>query len=52
MATVSMATVLLKVAVICWLALSVKVQVGLLPLQPPVHPAKDEFVPAVAVSVT
>jgi hypothetical protein len=51
--TVSAATVLLKVAVTNWLALSVKVQVGLLPLQPPpVHPAKVEFVPAVAVSVT
>jgi hypothetical protein len=35
-----------------WLALSVNVQVALLPLQPPVHPPKDEFAPAVSVSVT
>jgi hypothetical protein len=28
------------------------VQVGLLPLQPPVHPAKNEFVEAVSVRVT
>jgi hypothetical protein len=43
----------LKVAVTCWLAVSVNVQVELLPLQPPVvHPAKVEFAPAVAVSVT
>jgi hypothetical protein len=45
--------VLLKLDVTCWFALSVKVQVGLLPLQPlPVHPAKVEFAPAVALSVT
>jgi hypothetical protein len=52
--TVSTVTfwVALKLAVTCWLALSVRLQVGLLPLQPPVHPAKDEFVPAVSVSVT
>jgi len=42
----------LKIAVTCWLALSVTVQVGLVPLQPPVHPAKDELVAAVAVRVT
>ena len=42
----------LKIAVTCWLALSVTVQVGLVPLHPPVHPAKDEFMPAVAVRVT
>ncbi len=42
----------LKVAVTFWLALSVSVQVGLLPLQPPVHPAKDEFAAAVSVRVT
>jgi hypothetical protein len=44
--------VVLKLAVTFWLALSVNVQVVLLPLQPPVHPAKDEFAPAVSVSVT
>jgi len=42
----------LKIAVTCWLALSVTVQVGLVPLQPPVHPAKDELAAAVAVRVT
>ena len=42
----------LKFAVTCWLALSINVQVGLLPLQPPAHPAKEEFAPAVSVSVT
>ena len=42
----------LKLAVTCWLALSVRLQVGLLPLQTPVHPVKDEFWPAVSVSVT
>jgi hypothetical protein len=45
--------IVLKLAVTCWLAVRVNVQVELLPLQPPaVHPAKDEFAPAVAVSVT
>jgi hypothetical protein len=44
--------VALKVAVTCWLALSINVQVELLPLQPPVHPVKDEFAAAVSVSVT
>lgn len=43
---------LLNVAVTCWLAVSVNVQVELLPLQPPVHPVKDEFAAAVSVSVT
>jgi hypothetical protein len=42
----------LKVAVTCWLAPSVRLQVGLLPLQPPVHPVKEEFAAAVSVSVT
>ena len=42
----------LKLAVTCWLAARVNVQVRLVPLQLPVHPAKDEFAPAVAVSVT
>ena len=42
----------LKVAATCWLALSVNVQEGLLPLQPPVHPVNVEFAPAVSVSVT
>jgi hypothetical protein len=42
-----------KVAVICWLALSVTLQVGLPPLQPPPdHPVKDEFAAEVSVSVT
>jgi hypothetical protein len=44
--------VALKLAITCWLALSVNVQVGLLPLQPPVHPAKSDFAAAVSVSVT
>ena len=43
---------MLKVAVTCWLVLSVSVQVGLLPLQPPVHPVKDELAAAVSVSIT
>jgi hypothetical protein len=42
----------LKLAVTCWLALSVKLQVGLLPLQPPVHPEKAEFAAADSVRVT
>jgi hypothetical protein len=43
----------LKVAVTSWLALSVNVQVGLLPLQlPPDHPANVEFAPAVSVRIT
>jgi hypothetical protein len=41
-----------KAAVACWLPLIVNVQVGLLPLHPPAHPTKDEFVAAVAVRVT
>jgi hypothetical protein len=45
--------IVVKVAVTCWLALSVTMQVELLPLQPPPdHPAKDEFAAAVSVSVT
>jgi hypothetical protein len=43
----------LKFAVTCWLALSVTVQVELLPLQPPPdHPAKEEFMAAASVRVT
>lgn len=42
----------LKTAVTFSLALSVTVQVGLLLQLPPVQPAKDEFVAAVAVRVT
>ena len=42
----------MKVAVTCWLALSVRVQDGLLPLQLPVHPAKFDFAAAVSVRVT
>ena len=42
----------LNVAVTCWFVFIVNAQVGLLPLQPPVHPAKDELAPAVSVSVT
>jgi hypothetical protein len=34
---------LLKVAVTCWLVVSVTAQVGVMPLQPPVHPTKYEF---------
>ena len=41
----------LKLAVTCWFALSVNEHVGLLPLQPPVHPAKSEFAAAVSVRV-
>jgi hypothetical protein len=41
----------LKLAVTCWLALSVTLQVELLPLQPPDHPAKEEFAPAASVRV-
>jgi len=45
--------IVLKLAVTCWLAVTVSVQVRLLPLHPPaVHPANVEFAPAVAVSVT
>jgi hypothetical protein len=43
---------LLNVTVTCWFVLIVNVQLELLPLQPPVHPVKDEFAAAVAVSVT
>jgi hypothetical protein len=42
----------LKFAVTCWLALSVTLQVELLPLQLPDHPAKEEFAAAASVSVT
>ena len=45
--------IVVKLAVTCWLAARVNVQVELLPVQPPaVHPVKVEFAPAVAVSVT
>jgi hypothetical protein len=44
--------VLLNTAVTCSLALSVTTQLELPPVHAPVHPAKDEFVPAVAVRVT
>jgi len=40
----------LKVAVTCVFALRVTMQV--MPLHAPLHPANDEFVPGVAVSVT
>jgi hypothetical protein len=43
---------LLKVAVTCSLAPSVTTHVGLLPQSLPVHPAKIELAPAVAVRVT
>jgi hypothetical protein len=42
----------LKFAVTRWLALSVTLQVGLLPVHGPLHPANDEFGPGVSVSVT
>jgi hypothetical protein len=42
----------LKLAVTCWLEASVTVQVGFVPVQPPVHPANDELLAAVAVRVT
>jgi len=43
---------MLKVAATVSLALSVTMQVGLLPQLPPTQPAKDEFALAVGVSVT
>jgi hypothetical protein len=42
----------LKFAVTCWFALSITLQVELLPLQLPVHPAKEEFAPGASVRVT
>src|SRR5579864_3967238 len=42
----------LNVAVTCWLVFNVSAQVRLLPVHPPVHPTKDEFAPAVSLSVT
>lgn len=44
--------IVLNIAVTCWLALSVTVQVVLPPVHAPVHPTKDEFVAALAVRVT
>ena len=41
-----------NVAVTCWLALIVTVQVELEPLQAPLHPANAEFAAGVAVRVT
>ena len=45
---------ILKVAVTCWLALSVNVQEGFVPLllQAPSHPAKAELAPEVSVRIT
>jgi hypothetical protein len=43
---------MLKVAVACRFAVSVKPQVDADPLQAPLHPAKPEFVPGVSVRVT
>jgi hypothetical protein len=55
-ATITVSTtsfwIALKSAVTCWLALSVTLQVELLPLQPPDHPAKEEFAAAASVRVT
>jgi hypothetical protein len=42
----------LKFAVTCWLALRITLQVELLPLQLPDHPAKEEFAAAASVRVT
>src|SRR5580698_8752337 len=41
--SVSRSWLMLKVAVTCWLALSVTVQLEAVPLQAPDHPANDEF---------
>ena len=43
---------MLKVAVACRFAVSVRPQVDADPLQAPLHPAKPEFVPGVSVRVT
>jgi hypothetical protein len=50
--TVKRSWLMLKVAVTCWPALSVTVQVELEPLHAPDHPANDEFVAGVSVNVT
>ena len=42
----------LKFALTCWLALSVTLQVGVVPLQVPVHPAKEEPAAGTSVRVT
>jgi hypothetical protein len=50
--TVKRSWLMLKVAVTCWLALSVTVHVEFVPLHAPDHPANDEFVAGVSVNVT